>query len=222
MTILKITDLSIAYKKHTVLENINLEMSPGECLGLMAPSGTGKTTLINAIAGILPESAACHGSMVFAGQELVGNPQLHRRLQGTALSLLPQQPVASLFPLATIGQQLYHVQKAHGATDKGMAQKQAAGVLSNLGINDPQRIMDAYPCQISGGQAQRICLAMCLLQKPRLLLADEPTASLDTQAQEDELEQLQLLRKLSSATALLIASHNRALLEKIATRIVTI
>lgn len=222
MYLIKATNLSIKYNELEILQSFSLEINAGDIIGISGPSGIGKSSLLNAFAGLLPASARLSGSILWQGQELIGNRKFHQSLQGRSIGLLPQQPVASLFPLATIGEQIWHIQKTRGAKDKQAAKLQAAATLTNLQFEDPQRILAAYPCQLSGGQAQRICLAMSLLQKPQLLLADEPTSSLDADAQEDVLNQLQLFHEALPDSALLIVSHNKEWLERISTRIVRI
>ncbi|MBE7072329.1 MAG: ABC transporter ATP-binding protein [Ruminococcaceae bacterium] len=167
-----------------VLDDVDFGIRDGEILGLIGNSGSGKTMTSLAIAGLLPEAASItSGSIKFAGEDLLGmNPKARRAMLGKDIGMIFQEPSTALDPLMTCGKQLEEVLTAHKDTSTTSEQRHKAIVdmLETVGFTNAEEICGRYPHQLSGGQRQRVLIAGAALLKPRLLICDEPTSSLDT------------------------------------------
>lgn len=167
-----------------VLDDVDFGIRDGEILGLIGNSGSGKTMTSLAIAGLLPEAASItSGSIKFAGEDLLGmNPKARRAMLGKDIGMIFQEPSTALDPLMTCGKQLEEVLTAHKGTATTPEQRHKAIVdmLETVGFTNAEEICGRYPHQLSGGQRQRVLIAGAALLKPRLLICDEPTSSLDT------------------------------------------
>ncbi|MBR6987484.1 MAG: ABC transporter ATP-binding protein [Clostridiales bacterium] len=167
-----------------VLDDVDFGIRDGEILGLIGNSGCGKTMTSLAIAGLLPDNARIsHGSIKFAGKDLLAmKPKERRAMLGKDIGMIFQEPSTALDPLMTIGRQLEEVLTAHkentGTSEERL--KAISDMLELVGFTDAEEIMGRYPHQLSGGQRQRVLIAGAALLKPRLLICDEPTSSLDT------------------------------------------
>ena len=167
-----------------VLDDVDFGIRDGEILGLIGNSGSGKTMTSLAIAGLLPEAASItSGSIKFAGKDLLGmNPKTRRAMLGKDIGMIFQEPSTALDPLMTCGKQLEEVLTAHKdtATTPEQRHKAIVEMLETVGFTNAEEICGRYPHQLSGGQRQRVLIAGAALLKPRLLICDEPTSSLDT------------------------------------------
>ncbi|MCR5384502.1 MAG: ABC transporter ATP-binding protein [Saccharofermentans sp.] len=167
-----------------VLDDVDFGIRDGEILGLIGNSGCGKTMTSLAIAGLLPESASIvSGSIKFAGKDLLGmKPKERRAMLGKDIGMIFQEPSTALDPLMTCGKQLEEVLTAHrdASVTPDERHKMIISMLDTVGFTDPEEICRRYPHQLSGGQRQRVLIAGAALLKPRLLICDEPTSSLDT------------------------------------------
>ena len=167
-----------------ILDDVDFGIRDGEILGLIGNSGCGKTMTSLAIAGLLPEAASItSGSIKFAGEDLLGmNPKARRAMLGKDIGMIFQEPSTALDPLMTCGKQLEEVLTAHKDTAMTPEQRHKAIVemLETVGFTNAEEICGRYPHQLSGGQRQRVLIAGAALLKPRLLICDEPTSSLDT------------------------------------------
>lgn len=167
-----------------ILDDVDFGIRDGEILGLIGNSGCGKTMTSLAIAGLLPEAASItSGSIKFAGEDLLGmNPKARRAMLGKDIGMIFQEPSTALDPLMTCGRQLEEVLTAHKDTAMTPEQRHKAivGMLETVGFTNAEEICGRYPHQLSGGQRQRVLIAGAALLKPRLLICDEPTSSLDT------------------------------------------
>ena len=215
---LNITNLSVAYDKRQILHNISFNLSAGQVIGILGNSGSGKTTLLNTLTCTLPTSATVSGSIYWNDLQLLHTLQ-HEKMRGKKITMLPQQTNTALFPMLKIREQLYLTLQAKSYNAKKQAEQKALEMLALLHFDNPQAVLDSYPFQLSGGMQQRVCLALCLLLEPELLLADEPTSGLDVIAQ-NELLQLLLNYHKSKNTAMLITSHNPGFLCRIADYII--
>jgi oligopeptide/dipeptide ABC transporter ATP-binding protein len=192
--LLEVDNLVVQFKAHDqtnkihiarTLNGVSLNVSAGEVLGIVGESGSGKTMTINAILRLLPRGAeVAGGTVAFGGKDLtkLSEPEL-RRIRGKDISVITQSPLAGLDPLCRVGEQLVRVRLAHSNCSRKVAESDARDMMRRVGIPDPARRMKAWPHELSGGMAQRIVIAMALMNQPRLLIADEPTTGLDSTVQ---------------------------------------
>ncbi len=193
-----------------VLDRVNLAIGEGEIVGLVGESGCGKTTLARLILGVLPKGAAVRGeALSFAGQNVLGGGAEELRVRGGfSIGFVPQEPRAALSPLFPIGTQAREILRwSHGRMRAGEARRRIAEMFARVQLPDPQAIMRRYPHEVSGGQLQRVLIAMALLLEPRLIVADEPTTALDVTIQ---AQILTLLRRLAheQRVAVLFTTHD--------------
>jgi ABC-type glutathione transport system ATPase component len=218
---LQIEGLSVRYGSgDNILRDASLNVRTGEFVGLTGESGCGKSTLALAVMNLLPAAATVEGRVMFEGQDLrvLSEPQL-QRLRGKRLSLVWQEPKAALNPVLPCGWQVAEVVRAHEGLARDECRLRAAKMLERVGLDG--RTTSAYPHQLSGGQLQRVVLAQALVCSPALVIADEPTASLDTVTQAEIVRLVaDLQRRLG--TAILFITHNRRLLSGLANRVCTI
>jgi peptide/nickel transport system ATP-binding protein len=227
--LLQVRDLHVDYFSNgappsSVLRGISFSIGKGESIGLLGESGCGKSTLALAILGLLPASArvTC-GSICFQEQELIGLPErAMEAIRGASLSLICQDPSTALHPILRVGTQIADVVAAHHRNwPRRQCREAAAIALNEVGLADSGRFYASYPHQLSGGQRQRAVIAQALACRPALLIADEPTSSLDSTVQAEILALLKRLR-LERNLSLLFISHNPAVLAEIADRVLVI
>jgi oligopeptide/dipeptide ABC transporter ATP-binding protein len=227
--LLQVRDLRVDYlpdgaAPSSVLRGIGFSVGKGESIGLLGESGCGKSTLALAILGLLPASArvTC-GSICFQEHELVGLPErAMATIRGAALSLIFQDPSTALHPILRVGTQIADVIAAHHRDWSRRRCREAVAIaLHEVGLADSGRFYASYPHQLSGGQRQRAVIAQALACRPALLIADEPTSSLDTTVQAEILTLLKSLRQERNLSLLFI-SHNPAVLAEIADRVLVI
>ena len=173
------------------VDQVDLELAPGRTLGIVGESGSGKSMLARAILQLLPKRARLGGRIVFDGHDLAQLPaEALRRLRGTQLAVVFQDPMTSLNPVLTIGTQIVETLQAHLGMPAPDAVRRSIELLSAVGIPAPEQRMRQYPHQLSGGMRQRVAIAIALSCEPRLLIADEPTTALDVTIQAQILDLL--------------------------------
>ena len=213
-SLLSVRGLTVAYTlpgggDKEIVHGIDLDIAPGEVLGLVGESGSGKTQTAFAILGILPEGGRiAAGSVTINGQEVRGMSDAARRgLRGNVVAYVPQEPMSNLDPSFTIGSQLIEPIRYKLGLSRKDARAKALDLLRLVEIADPERTMELHPHEISGGMAQRVLIAGAMSCDPSLLIADEPTTALDVTVQAEVLE---LLRKLQRERGLgvLLVTHN--------------
>jgi peptide/nickel transport system ATP-binding protein len=200
------------------LECASLDVSAGEVVGLLGESGAGKTTLLDAVLGLLPAgSRVVSGAVRFEGRDLAGLSHAERRrLRGSRIGFVPQDPALSLNPVRRVGPQVAEIVAAHLGLPPAAARARAVEALSDVGLGP--ETYDAHPHQLSGGQRQRATIAQALCGRPSLVLADEPTAALDSVTQA-ELRALLSALRARHGLALLLVSHDVGLLWALADRV---
>jgi oligopeptide/dipeptide ABC transporter ATP-binding protein len=209
--VLSVRDLHVWYgtEGHPVraVDGISFEIKPGETLGLVGESGCGKSTLGRGVLGLLPESAAVHGEVDYNGRDLVAMPPKELRdMRGPELGLIFQEPMTRLDPLVSIEQHFMETLRAHEPElDKDEMRRRSLEALAGMGI--PPTRFKQYPHEFSGGMRQRIMIALALVLRPKLVVADEPTTALDVIVEAQILGILADLRK-NFDTALLLITHN--------------
>jgi peptide/nickel transport system ATP-binding protein len=222
--ILRVHNLEVYYGSGRIdqlrlLDGVHCEIRAGEIVGLLGESGAGKTTLAKAILGLLPRPGyLVHGSITFDGTPLLALKQHEMRaIRGARVSLVHQDS-SVLNPVMRVGDQIVEVLRAHRDCSSQQYRESALSLLRDLELVDPERVYRAYPHQLSGGQRQRIAIAQALACEPALVIADEPTSSLDART---STQVLRLLARLtwSRRTAVLLISHDCSVLAEISDRL---
>lgn len=206
---------------YTAVDGIDLNIQKGETVALVGESGCGKSLTALSLLGILPGGGRfrCSGSLLYHGQELLTlSDEEKRRLRGNRIAMIFQDPSSSLHPLYTIGEQLREVLEIHTEATDEEIERHLACALEEVGLNDPKRILSTYPHTLSGGMVQRVMIAMALLCKPDLLIADEPTTALDVTMQAQVLKLMRLLQK-ERGMSLLLITHDFGVVEEMADRV---
>jgi oligopeptide transport system ATP-binding protein len=220
---LSVDDLTIRFAHRAgTLEAVagaSLMIEAQECLGVVGESGSGKTQLFLAAMGLLTGRAEVNGSIRFEGEELLGaTAAAINRVRGSKLTMIFQDPMTSLTPHLRIGTQLAEVLVCHSGLSWAEARSAAGRMLEKVRMPDAKRRLDQYPYELSGGMRQRVMLAMSLLCKPDLLIADEPTTALDVTLQAQIMELLHAARA-ETGMALVIISHDLGVIAGLADRI---
>jgi peptide/nickel transport system ATP-binding protein len=200
--------LAVTFRGVPALRGIDLDIGRGEAVGLVGESGCGKSVTWLAALGLLPPGAAVSGSVTLGGEELLGaTPAALDRVRGGRIAMIFQDPAASLNPVQRVGGQVAEALMLHRGMGRAAAAAEALRLFDLVGIPDPRRRTDAYPHELSGGQNQRVMIAMALAGQPELLVADEPTTALDATIQAQILD---LLRRLQAelGMALVLISHD--------------
>lgn len=221
MTLLQITNLTIENPKdHSrLVDAISWSINAGERLGLIGESGSGKSLTTLAVMGLLPPTLSMTGSINYAGAEIFpATDATLRKIRGKEISIVFQDPTTSLDPLMKIKKQVAEPLERHFHLSGQELESQVHNLLEEVALSDITRIANSFPHQISGGEKQRVSIAMALACKPKLLIADEPTTALDVTIQS---ELLTLLRDLanSRSMSLLLVSHDLAVVSQIVDRI---
>ena len=220
--VLEIKDLKIQYKTdlETVyaVNGISLEMEKGETVGLVGETGAGKTTTALGVMGLLPERTAriTEGSILFEGQELTRlSDREYEKIRGNKISMIFQDPMSTLNPVYTIGSQIMESLSSHEKIDKAEAKARIIKLLSDLGIPTPEKRYDQYPHEFSGGMKQRVMIAIAMICKPNILIADEPTTALDVTIQAQILDLMQKMQR-EHGTSIILITHNMGIVAEVA------
>src|SRR5262249_4191088 len=202
------------------VDDVSLSIGRGEVLGLVGESGSGKTVTGLSIIGVLdPPARVVAGSIKLAGEELLGLPEeALRRYRGRKIAMIFQDPMLTLNPVLRIDTQMIEAITAHERVSQRAARARARAALDSVGIAAPDERLKAYPHQLSGGLRQRVAIAIALLHRPLLLIADEPTTALDVTIQSQILAEVQALCA-QSGTALIWITHDLAVVSALADRI---
>ncbi|WP_110926452.1 ABC transporter ATP-binding protein [Bacillus massiliglaciei] len=202
----------------TVLEDVNLTMKKGEILAIVGESGSGKTMTITSILQLLPDTLleSYSGRVEVEGEDLIqiGEKDM-QEIRGKKISLVAQNAMTSLDPSYRVGKQIVEIMLAKTSTDKRSAKKKALSLLEQMGVEEPERVFQSYPHQLSGGLRQRVVIAMSLACDPDLIIADEPTSALDPTVQLQVLDLFQEINR-KFGTAILIITHDFGVVSRIA------
>lgn len=225
--LLSVRDLRTSFRTDQgalrAVDGVSFDVLRGETLGIVGESGCGKTVTALSILRLLPEPPATieEGSSVrFLGEELLSlQPEEMRALRGNEISMIFQEPMSSLNPVYTVGSQITEALRLHLGSGRREARNEAIALLAKVGIPDPERRVDAYPHQLSGGMRQRVMIAMAISCKPKLLIADEPTTALDVTIQAQILRLLRELRETDDLSVLMI-THDLGVVAEVCDRVV--
>ena len=218
---LEVKHLTVRSKEgRPLVRDVSFTLTPGEPLGLTGASGSGKTTIIKAVMGILPYGCVIEaGEILLDGLSLEKLPARERRKYcGTVLGFIPQSPMTAFDPHMRIGAQMVQTFRLRLNLPKDKALTLAREQLLAVNLEDAERILNAFPSQLSGGMLQRVMIAAAIVARPRLLLADEPTTALDVTIQ---AQILALLKRLNQemGMSILFISHNLHVVRKLCTRV---
>ena len=225
MALLEIRNLSVSFDTSAGLfmavDGIDVSVNPREVLAIVGESGSGKSVAMLAVMGLLPSTATVRADvMTFEGKDLLAmSGAERRRIIGKEISMIFQEPVASLNPCFTIGFQLCEVLRTHMGMTGAEAERRAAELLGLVGLSDGKERLRAFPHQMSGGQCQRVMIAMAIACNPKLLIADEPTTALDVTIQKQILDLLVELQA-RHGMALIMITHDMGVVAETADRVI--
>ena len=225
--ILQVEHLSVDFRqdRRTTLHavrDVSFSVYPGETLGILGESGCGKSVTCMSILRLLSEHTVRYpqGKILFNGEDLLSmHPKKLREIRGSRISMIFQEPMTSLNPLFTIGDQMMEMLRVHDEKlEKADAWNQCLEAVSRVNIPNPERILASYPFMLSGGMLQRIMIAMAMLNRPQLLIADEPTTALDVTIQAQVLDLMNQLKK-ESGTSIIFITHDLGVIGQMADRV---
>jgi peptide/nickel transport system ATP-binding protein len=222
--VLEVRDLAVEFPSRDgpirAVNGVSFDLSKSEILGLVGESGSGKSVTGYSLIGLIdPPGRIVAGRIRFHGEELVGMPEeAIRRLRGRRIAMVFQDPMMTLNPVLSIETQMVEAVLAHEKVDKKIAVERAVSTLLRVGIASPERRLHQYPHQFSGGMRQRVAIAIALLHKPDLIIADEPTTALDVTVQGQILHEMQKLVRETGA-ALIWITHDLAVIAGLADRV---
>ena len=229
MSLLEVQHLSVGFRgangkpDKIAVDDVSFKLEAGKVLGVVGESGSGKSVTALSVLGLLPYPKAYHSSqssIKFEGRELIGADEKDlQRVRGADISFIFQEPMSSLNPLHRIGKQIGETLRLHSQLSEKEIKKEVLSLLKMTGIKNAKERMNAYPFELSGGQRQRVMIAMAIANKPKILIADEPTTSLDVTIQSQIIDLLMNLRKKLGMSIVFI-SHDLRLVRKIADQIV--
>lgn len=223
--LLSIRDLTISLDDQPgtspVVQNLTFDVHEAECVGIVGESGSGKSLSSLAVLNMLPNGVHISGgSIIAAGKDLTkAHENELRDLRGSLVSMVFQDPGAALNPSRTIGKHLADVLQAHEDLDRGTVRERSIAVLNDVGFPDPESRLKSFPFQLSGGLRQRVAIAMALINRPKILVADEPTTSLDVSVQKGIL-QLIRHRTIQDRIGCVFVSHDLGVIAEVADRVV--
>ncbi len=225
MSLLTIRNLTVRFATatgpFTAVDGIDVSVDEREVLAIVGESGSGKSVAMLAVMGLLPDTATITADeMRFDGRDLLKmTPAERRRLIGREITMIFQEPIASLNPSFTVGFQIEEVLRFNLGMDRAAARARAIELFEAVGIPDPEHNLNKYPHQMSGGQCQRVMIAMAIASNPRLLIADEPTTALDVTIQKQILDLLMDLQE-RHGMALILITHDMGVVAETADRVV--
>ena len=225
--VLELQDLHVLLCTHRhqgveLVKGVSFSVYPGECLGILGESGSGKSMSMKAAMGLLDHSFHVLGSAKFQGEELLGRSDEElRRLRGGQVGIILQNPMTCCDPLYRIGAQIAETFAAHNDCSKADIRQRSLEMLEKMRIRNPEEVLEKYPHQLSGGMLQRIMIGIATSMKPSLLIADEPTTAIDAITQFEILDEL-LRIKQEHQTAMVFISHDLNAISRVADRIVVL
>ena len=212
MALLEVRDLMVSFatpegEVHAV-NSVDFDVEPGEVMAIVGESGSGKSQTAMALLGLLSENGQARGSALFDGKDLLKLSQSElNQYRGSQVAMIFQDPMTALNPYRTVGSQLREVLTCQRHMERRQANREALEMLEQVRITDPERRLQQFPHELSGGMQQRVMIAMALLARPRLLIADEPTTALDVTVQAEISELLRDYQRRYE-TAIMLITHD--------------
>lgn len=221
--LLEINNLSIQFKHNKrdsrVVNHLNLKVKEGEILGIVGESGSGKSMTAHSILRLLPEEAVVSsGEILFLGQDIMkASKKELQAIRGNKIAMIFQEPMTSLNPLMVVGRQIEEMLRHHERLSEDLYKKRTLEAMEDAGLSDGEALYRKYPHELSGGMRQRVMIAMAMITKPKLLIADEPTTALDVSIQQMILD---LLRKLNQkyGITIIFISHDLSVIRYLCSR----
>lgn len=219
MPVLDVAGLSVRAGDRRLLDDVSFSVAPGERVGIIGESGSGKSLTALAVAGLLPPGLRAQGSVRLGGTQVVGAPEkVLNRTRGSAVALVFQEPRTALDPLMRVGRQIAEPLRRHRGLRGVALWTGVLDLMGELALPEPERLARSFPHEISGGQRQRVAIAMALACEPALLVADEPTTALDVTVQ-DEILRLLLDVVDRRGMSLVFISHDIAVVAQVTHRV---
>ncbi len=221
--ILKVENLNVTLKhrktEKKLVEHVNFEVHPGECLGILGESGSGKSMTVKSVLGLLDKNFQVSGSAIFDGQDLLKESKEElRRLRGSRITMVLQNPMTCFDPLYRVGNQMAETFATHTSWNAQVIRSHCLKILEQMRIRNGEEVLEKYPHQLSGGMLQRIMIGIAMALQPELLIADEPTTAIDAITQYEILEEFVRIKKQHN-TAMLFITHDLGAISKVADRI---
>ncbi len=221
--ILKVENLNVTLRHRRVskklVEDVSFEVHPGECLGILGESGSGKSMTVKSVLGLLDKNFQVSGSAIFDGQDLLKETKEElRRLRGSRITMVLQNPMTCFDPLYRIGNQMAETFATHTSWNAQEIRTRFLEILEQMRIRNGEEVLEKYPHQLSGGMLQRIMIGIAMALQPELLIADEPTTAIDAITQYEILEEFIRIKKQKN-TAMLFITHDLGAISKVADRI---
>ena len=212
-------DLVTRRQKKRIVDHVEFEVYPGECLGILGESGSGKSMSLKAVLGLLDKNFQVSGQAVFDDKNLIGAPgEELRKLRGNQIGMVLQNPMTCFDPLYRIGSQMAETFAMHTDWNGEKIRSVSLEVLDQMRIHDGAEVLEKYPHQLSGGMLQRIMIGIAMALSPELLMADEPTTAIDAITQYEILEEFERIKR-EKKTAMIFITHDLGAISKVADRI---
>lgn len=213
-------DLVTKRQKRRIVDHVGFEVYPGECLGILGESGSGKSMSLKAVLGLLDKNFRVSGQAIFDEKNLIGfSGEELRKLRGNQIGMVLQNPMTCFDPLYRIGSQMAETFAMHTDWNGEKIRKVSLEVLEQMQIHDGEEVLQKYPHQLSGGMLQRIMIGIAMALSPELLIADEPTTAIDAITQYEILEEFERIKR-EKKTAMIFITHDLGAISRVADRII--
>lgn len=213
-------DLVTKRQKRRIVDHVGFEVYPGECLGILGESGSGKSMSLKAVLGLLDKNFRVSGQAIFDEKNLIGfSGEELRKVRGNQIGMVLQNPMTCFDPLYRIGSQMAETFAMHTDWNGEKIRKVSLEVLEQMKIHDGEEVLQKYPHQLSGGMLQRIMIGIAMALSPELLIADEPTTAIDAITQYEILEEFERIKR-EKKTAMIFITHDLGAISKVADRII--